>query len=268
MNSRIAVASGLVAVLAAIFMVPLTAFAADVPVDVTAGSISKTDDAYSPNPVQANVGDTVIWTNRDTTLHTATSGTASGGPTNVFGGNLTNPVLIAPSQTMSFTFSEAGEFPYYCTLHPNMIGTVIVGGDGGNGSTPIESTASSTLDGNTYEVSATSETSSATGLEITPDEKLITVTFDTAGEAELTLPKTLIDGVVEGDGVSIIETTDTATMVSVVVPEGETEVDIMGSFVVPEFPVIAALVLGVTIAAIAGYTRFSKGSLPGFSGRV
>jgi hypothetical protein len=56
--------------------------------------------------------------------------------------------------------------------------------------------------------------------------------------------------------------------VSVVVPEGETEVDIMGSFVVPEFPVIAALVLGITIAAIAGYTRFSKGSLPGFSGRV
>ncbi|HKX80962.1 MAG TPA: plastocyanin/azurin family copper-binding protein [Nitrososphaera sp.] len=265
MNSRIAVASGLVAVLAAIFTVPLTAFAADVPVDITAGSISKTDDAYSPNPVQANVGDTVIWTNRDTTLHTATSGTASGGPTNVFGGNLTNPVLIAPSQTMSFTFSEAGEFPYYCTLHPNMIGTVIVGGDG---PTPIESTASATLDGNTYEVSATSETSTATGLEIDPDEKSVTVIFDTAGEAELTLPKTMIDGVVEGEGVSIIETTDTATRVSVVVPEGETEVDIMGSFVVPEFPVIAALVLGITIAAIAGYTRFSKGSLSGFSGRV
>ncbi|HKX80924.1 MAG TPA: plastocyanin/azurin family copper-binding protein, partial [Nitrososphaera sp.] len=266
--SRIAVASGLVAVLAAIFTVPLTAFAADVPVDITAGSISKTDDAYSPNPVQANVGDTVIWTNRDGTLHTATSGTASGGPTGLFGGTAAEPVYLGPSATMSFTFAEAGEFPYYCTLHPTMVGTVIVGGDGGNGSTPIESTASATLDGNTYEVSATSETSTATGLEIDPDEKSVTVIFDTAGEAELTLPKTMIDGVVEGEGVSIIETTDTATRVSVVVPEGETEVDIMGSFVVPEFPVIAALVLGITIAAIAGYTRFSKGSLPGFSGRV
>ncbi|MFL6488789.1 MAG: plastocyanin/azurin family copper-binding protein [Nitrososphaera sp.] len=28
--------------------------------------------------------------------------------------------------TQSFTFEEAGEFDYYCTLHPNMIGKVIV----------------------------------------------------------------------------------------------------------------------------------------------
>jgi plastocyanin len=36
-----------------------------------------------------------------------------------------NP-LLAPGQTFKHTFAEAGEYPYFCVLHPNMVGTVSV----------------------------------------------------------------------------------------------------------------------------------------------
>jgi plastocyanin len=34
--------------------------------------------------------------------------------------------LLNPGQTFSFTFTEEGEYPYFCLLHPNMVGTVNV----------------------------------------------------------------------------------------------------------------------------------------------
>lgn len=267
MNAKIAVVVGLAAILASVFALPQAVFAADVNVSITAGATSKTTDAYSPNPVKANVGDTVIWTNDDTTPHTATSGVPTSGPDGMFGGNAeAGGTILIKGKSESFTFANEGTFPYFCTLHPNMVGSVEVAA--GGGPVQIPSSASATLDGNTYEVTAMSTTSKATELEIVPDEKKITVTFDKPGDVELTLPKAMIDGVVASAGVTILETTDTATKVKVVVPEGEPEVDIMGATVVPEFPVIAALILGITVAAIVGYTRIAKGSSTNFFGRA
>jgi plastocyanin len=94
-------------------------------VSITPGSSSKTDDAYDPNPVQAGVGDTVRWTNDDTTPHTVTSGTV-GAPDGKFDSSPGLNPLMAPGATFEHTFEEAGEFPYYCALHPNMVGTVSV----------------------------------------------------------------------------------------------------------------------------------------------
>jgi predicted secreted protein with PEFG-CTERM motif len=59
-----------------------------------------------------------------------------------------------------------------------------------------------------------------------------------------------------------------STTIKFTVPEGETEVDIKGTMVIPEFPVVVALILGASIAAIIGYTRFVKGNTTGFFGRV
>ena len=53
-------------------------------------------------------------------------GTASGRATGKFGETGDNPALIAPADTQSFVFTEAGEFPYYCVLHPSMVGTISV----------------------------------------------------------------------------------------------------------------------------------------------
>jgi plastocyanin len=266
MSTKFAVAVGLAAVLASVFVLPQAAYAADVNVSITVGATSKTTDAYSPNPVEANVGDKVIWTNDDTTPHTATSGSAAT-PDGKFGGNAeTGGTILVKGKTQEFTFTEAGEYPYFCTLHPNMVGTVNIAED--NGPTdPTESTATATLEGNTYEVTAMS-TAKATAAEIDPAGKTVTVTFDNSGDVEVTLPKTMISGIVEQNGITIVNETDTETVISATIPEGQTEIEIMGSFVVPEFPVLAALILGITVAAIVGYTRFAKGSIPNLFGRV
>jgi plastocyanin len=96
-----------------------------VEVSITSGSSSKTDDAYDPNPVQAKVGDTVTWTNDDSTPHTVTSG-SNGQPDGTFDSSPNLNPLMAPAQTFEHTFEEAGEFPYYCAIHPNMAGTVSI----------------------------------------------------------------------------------------------------------------------------------------------
>ena len=99
----------------------------EVIVRIPQGSSSLTDDAYIPNPVEVNVGAAVTWINDDFTTHTATSGDPGSGSTGIFGGSEDAPEIIGPEgDTQSYTFDEAGEFPYYCTLHPSMVGTVVV----------------------------------------------------------------------------------------------------------------------------------------------
>jgi predicted secreted protein with PEFG-CTERM motif len=122
-------------------------------------------------------------------------------------------------------------------------------------------------------ITGKSATVKATAAEIEAGEK-VEVTFDKAGEVELTLPKTMISGnitVMAGDTAvasEVLSENDTSTTIKFTVPEGETEVDIMGTMVIPEFPVVVALILGASIAAIIGYTRFAKSSNMSFFGRV
>jgi plastocyanin len=89
-------------------------------VSIVPGSSSLTTDSYSPNPVQVSTGATVTWTNDDAQPHTATSGEAVTPDGNFDSG------IMAPAATFDFTFTEAGEYPYFCLLHPNMVGTVSV----------------------------------------------------------------------------------------------------------------------------------------------
>jgi nitrite reductase (NO-forming) len=94
-------------------------------VSIVTGSSSLTDTAFQPNPVPVSVGDTVTWSNDDTQPHTVVSG-ENGQPSGEFDSSPNFNPLIAPQQTFSHTFTQAGEFPYYCALHPNMVGTVSV----------------------------------------------------------------------------------------------------------------------------------------------
>jgi plastocyanin len=85
------------------------------PVSIVAGSSTLTTTAYNPNPVTIQRGGTVTWVNNDNTAHTSTSNT-----------NLWNSPTIAPGASFSMTFANAGTFPYHCTIHPGMVGTVTV----------------------------------------------------------------------------------------------------------------------------------------------
>jgi plastocyanin len=89
-------------------------------VSIVPGSSTLTDTAYQPNPVQVSVGTTVTWTNDDAQPHTVSSG-QNATPDGTFDSS-----IMAPQATFEHTFTEAGEFPYFCLLHPNMVGTVSV----------------------------------------------------------------------------------------------------------------------------------------------
>jgi len=101
--------------------------AASVTVSVPAGSsvpgCEETDECWFPSVVNVNIGDTVTWSNDDTAAHTVTSGTAADGPDQNFDSG-----LFMAGSAFQVTFQNSGTFPYFCAVHPWMLGTVIVGG--------------------------------------------------------------------------------------------------------------------------------------------
>ena len=102
------------------------AYAANVNIDIVQGASTKTTDAFSPNPAQAHVGDTVVWTNKDGAIHTVESG-ANGSPDGKFGVNPDkSPMLIPPGKTSEFKPTQAGDYKYFCSLHPAMSGELKV----------------------------------------------------------------------------------------------------------------------------------------------
>ncbi len=76
------------------------------------------------------VGATVTWTNDESLPHTVT------GANRVWG----SEQVISDGQSVSFTFDDEGTFPYYCLIHPGMLGTVVVG-DGVEGSLTVAAIA-------------------------------------------------------------------------------------------------------------------------------
>jgi plastocyanin len=74
--------------------------------------------AFTPQDVTIPVGETVQWINLDTVRHTSTSDTL-----------VWDSGLLAEGDTFEFTFDDVGVYPYHCTVHPTMTGTVTVSED-------------------------------------------------------------------------------------------------------------------------------------------
>ena len=90
---------------------------------VSGASAPNNPKFYDPTPANVAVGTTVTWTNNDATLHTVYSGTPDGAPN---AGKLFQSTYMAKGQTFEHKFDTAGTFDYYCTLHPFMLGKVVV----------------------------------------------------------------------------------------------------------------------------------------------
>jgi plastocyanin len=73
------------------------------------------DFAFNPTPLTVKAGSTVTWTNVDDEPHTVVSDTG------VFksGGMDTN-------ETFSYKFDKPGTYRFTCSIHPRMVGTVVV----------------------------------------------------------------------------------------------------------------------------------------------
>ncbi|QUC65027.1 hypothetical protein NsoK4_01770 [Nitrosopumilus sp. K4] len=81
----------------------------------------ETNECYLPSSLKVFVGDTVQWDNIDTAAHTVTSGIVVEGPDGLFDSG-----LFMSGNMFEFTFDEAGTYPYFCMVHPWMIGEIIV----------------------------------------------------------------------------------------------------------------------------------------------
>ena len=76
--------------------------------------ISIDNFTFSPASLTVKVGDTVTWTNRDDIPHALVSA-----------GKFRSKALDT-DDSFSFTFTAAGNYPYFCSLHPHMTGTIKV----------------------------------------------------------------------------------------------------------------------------------------------
>jgi plastocyanin len=82
---------------------------------VRAEKVEIVEFTYQPDPVTIEAGGKVTWINRDSAPHTAT---ADDGPFDT--GTLEEGKLGSES------FKDAGSYPYFCEIHPDMRGTVEV----------------------------------------------------------------------------------------------------------------------------------------------
>jgi plastocyanin len=73
---------------------------------------------FPPN-TEVTAGTKVTWTNKDSVGHTVTSGTRPN-KDGKFDGDL------PAGGTFSFTFTTAGTYQYFCTVHSSMNGTITV----------------------------------------------------------------------------------------------------------------------------------------------
>ncbi len=76
---------------------------------------------YLPADITISIGDTVQWNNVDKAAHTISGGNPADGPSGVFDSSLLNAGL-----EYSFTFNDAGNYDYFCMVHPWMTGSVTV----------------------------------------------------------------------------------------------------------------------------------------------
>jgi plastocyanin len=70
---------------------------------------------FGPQTITVPVGATVTWTNKDDIPHTSVS------TDGVF-----KSKVLDTDEKFSYTFTKAGTYPYYCTIHPKMTGKVVV----------------------------------------------------------------------------------------------------------------------------------------------
>ena len=71
--------------------------------------------AFVPQTLTVKPGDVVMWVNKDLFPHTATAQHRE-----------FDSGEISPNKAWKYTAKQAGTFPYICTLHPTMKGTLVV----------------------------------------------------------------------------------------------------------------------------------------------
>jgi plastocyanin len=99
-------------VMAALWLVCAAAAAAD---PVPAERILIKDFMFSPMALTTTVGVEVTWVNQDDEAHTVVSDTG-----------LFHSAALDTGNSFTFKFDKAGTYHVYCSLHPQMVATIVV----------------------------------------------------------------------------------------------------------------------------------------------
>ncbi len=143
------------------------------------------------------------------------------------------------------------------------------------GEAPTTGTVRVEFGGNVFNVKASLSNGTIKSIEVDPDFTSLIIFVSTSatedGTLDITLPRQLIDAkidgqddefivLVDGDDSAFNETATTATerTLSIPVPAGTEEIEIIGTQVIPEFGILAALVLAAAVGAIIVVSRKNK----------
>lgn len=90
----------------------------------TAATVQIRQFAFEPQTITIPAGSEIRWVNEDVAGHQITTGTVGAqGPKP--DGRISSGLFFR-GEAFSTTFSEPGEYPYYCGVHPFMLGKVVV----------------------------------------------------------------------------------------------------------------------------------------------
>ncbi|MBI3253436.1 MAG: PEFG-CTERM sorting domain-containing protein [Nitrosopumilales archaeon] len=273
------------AVIAGVITTPAFASHATATVSIPEGSGASQDapcvadnSCFMPAEVTVDVGGEVTWSNDDTAAHTVTSGDLSADPDNV-GADFDSSLFMA-GKTFSHKFDAAGEYPYFCMVHPWMVGTVIVQeamaeepeddgmmegmtelyGMSSDGTVKVEIEASTPTAGEAMTINL-EFTDAATGTviehinyDITATQAGTTVLEMMAVHEHMGTVSHTTDALSSGDPVDVSITLQGIGIDTKTGPMG----DVVMFTVVPEFGTIAVMILGVAIVSIIAMSARSK----------
>ena len=77
--------------------------------------VTMKDFMFSPTSLTVKAGSTVTWTNEDDEPHTVVSDD-----------KLFRSGSLDTNQSFKFTFDKAGTYHFTCSIHPRMLGTIVV----------------------------------------------------------------------------------------------------------------------------------------------
>jgi plastocyanin len=99
----------------ALFLSLLALPAAAAPAPAAAPEVTIDNFAFAPREITVRPGAAVAWVNRDDSPHTVA------GADGAF-----SSAALDTGDRFTRTFSKPGRYDYFCTMHPHMVGTVIV----------------------------------------------------------------------------------------------------------------------------------------------
>ena len=106
-------------------MVPVQTLITSVPTPISQASVSGNtitikNFAFTPKTITVKTGSIVRWENKDSSPHRIIFIDKDGRDTSV------DSTVLSSTQSWGNKFDKPGTYPYYCKIHPDMTGTVIV----------------------------------------------------------------------------------------------------------------------------------------------